>query len=130
MVSFKHDLILLRYFLEDSVFLVFYHRYFHIQCSCIPNIIYSYWFIILLFFIMLKKISNISNYSVFNCFIFFFSLKRFLISLIAVSFVSFCSFFNLKRFLTSLIMLVLCFYLLQALDVSSLYVLKKIIISF
>ena len=32
MISFKYDLILLRYSSIDSVF--FYHHYFHIQYSC------------------------------------------------------------------------------------------------
>ena len=36
----------------------------------------SYWFIILLFFFMLKKIANISKYSIFNYFIFFFQSKQ------------------------------------------------------
>ena len=54
MMSFKHDLILLRYSSTDSFF--------------------SYWFIII-FFLMLKKIFNISKYSIFNYFSFFFSSK-------------------------------------------------------
>ena len=41
----------------------------------IPKITYFYWFIIITF--LFKKDSNISNYSVFNCFIFFSCLKRF-----------------------------------------------------
>ena len=54
MMSFKHGLILLRYSSTDSFF--------------------SYWFIII-FFLMLKKIFNISKYSIFNYFSFFFSSK-------------------------------------------------------
>ena len=89
---------------------------------------------------MLKKVPNISNYSIFGCLIFFlqserylisltvssvsfFNLKRFLTSLLVVSSISF---FNLKRIFTSLIMLSPIFFLFQVLNFSSLYVVKKI----
>ena len=100
---------------------------------------FSYWFVIILFF-MLKKVRNISNYSVCDSFIFFFqskkifcifiwndiyfffSLKRFLTSLIAVSSIYF---FDLKRFVTCLIMLSSIFFIFEDLNFSSLYIVKK-----
>ena len=69
-----------------------------------PKITNSSWFVIIFFF-MLKKISNIFSYFSINYVILFFSLKGFFIPLILASFNSFFSFFNLKRFLTSLIFL-------------------------
>ena len=78
MISFKYRLILLGYSSTDSVF-----------CNhgfCIQYNYYSKNYQLLLsydIFFKLKKVCNISNYSV-SCFCFFsyFSLKRFLISLI------------------------------------------------
>ena len=52
---------------------------------------------------MLRKIPNISDYSVFDCY--FFSLNTCFIFLIMASIVSFYSLTILKRFFTSLIML-------------------------
>ena len=52
---------------------------------------------------MLRKIPNISDYSVFDCY--FFSLNTCFIFLIMASVVSFYSLTILKRFFTSLIML-------------------------
>ena len=53
----------------------FYHRYLGIQHNYTSKISYSFRFI-LIFFYMLKKISNISNYSIFKCFVFFFQSKK------------------------------------------------------
>ena len=61
--------------------------FFNIQCSISitvtfmfnivvnPKITYSYWFIIIFFF-MLKKVPNISNYSIVSCFILFFQSEK------------------------------------------------------
>ena len=84
-ISFKYGLILLGYSSIDSVLFL----------SPLLSNYLSYWFV-LIFFLDLKTVPNISYYSVFGCFIFFFKLKRFLISLIAVSSILF---FSLKRFL-------------------------------
>ena len=112
-----------------------------------PRITYFYCFVIIFFF-MLKKVADISLIipKSFNCFIFIFQSKKFLISLIAVSSISFFGLkrvftylnvvlsilFSLKRFLTSLIVLYstffFFFYLFKALNFSSFYVVKKIII--
>ena len=46
----------------------------------LPKIIYSYWFIIIFFFFILRKILNISEYSIFNYFSFFYLSKKFLIA--------------------------------------------------
>ena len=124
MISFNYDLLLLRYSSNDSVFI-------SITVTFIFNIIvapkitspYNNLLIIIfvtIFFFMLKKVPNISNYSVFDCFVFFFNLKRFLISLIAVSSITL---FSLKIFLTLLCLYF--FYLFKALNFSSLYILKK-----
>ena len=115
LISFKYGLIFLRYVLTDSVFLSPVLLIFNMITT--TKITYSYWFIIISFF-MLKKIPCISNYSVFYCFISFFSLKRVLIPLIAASFVSFFSLFSLKRFLTYLCFL-LYFYFSQVLNFPS-----------
>ena len=125
MISFKYCLIFLRYF----KLIVFYYRlYFYIQYDT-PKTTYTNWFIIIFFF-MLKKNPNISNYSVFNSFISFYSTKRFLISLIAASFVSFCNLFSLKRFFTSLIMFIFfktwTFHHLMLSKKNNNYFLKKI----
>ena len=128
MISFNYDLLLLRYSSIDSVFI-------SITVTFIFNIIvapkitspYNNLLIIIfvtIFFFMLKKVPNISNYSVFDCFIFFFfSLKRFLVFSIVVSSISS---FNLKRFLSRLIVVSYIFYFFQALKFSPLYVVKQI----
>ena len=90
MISFKYELI---------VFL--YQWYFHIQyiCNsrnCLLFLVYND-----IFFIMIKKIFNISHYSLITL-TYIFSLERFFISLI-----------------------ILCFFLLQTLNVSSLYFTEK-----
>ena len=121
MMSFKYGLIILSYFSTDRVF-------FSVTATVIfnlivtPKITYSYWFRTIFFF-MIKKVPNIFNYFIFNCCIFFFSLKRFLISLIVASSISF---FTLKWFFKYLIMLFYIFYLSQAMNFLSLYVVKKI----
>ena len=52
-----------------------------------PKIVYSYCFMIIVFFFFtLKKIQNISEYSIFNCFSFLFLYKKICVSLIAVFF--------------------------------------------
>ena len=69
MMSFKSGLILLRYSSTDSVTI---NVTFVFNIIATAKMTYSYWFIIILFFFMLKKILNISKYSIFNCFSFFF----------------------------------------------------------
>ena len=75
--NFKTGLTLLRYSSTDSIsflpLLLSYSIKFNIIVT--PKIAYSYLFIILFFF-MLKKILNISKYSIFNCFSFFFFSKQ------------------------------------------------------
>ena len=94
MISFKYGLILWSYFSIDSV--LYQSPLFHVQYISAPEIVYSFWFIIIFFF-QLKKVPNISNYSVFNCFIFFFILKRFLILLtVLLSFFSYSNFYMLS----------------------------------
>ena len=115
---YKPVLIMFFFFMLKKTCNIFNYSVFHCFFYYSKNISYIS---------MIKKISNISKHSIFNYFIFFFNLERYFVSLIAVSFVSFLSFFNLKRFLTSLIMFLLYFYLLQACNCSSLYVVKKII---
>ena len=61
MISFKYVLILLIYSLIDSF----------------NSISDTYW-LIMIFFFMLKKVPNIFNYYVFDCFIFFFQSKKIL----------------------------------------------------
>ena len=83
MMSFKYALILLRYSSANSVSflspLLSYAIYLLLQ-----KITYSCWFIIiyLFFFSMLKKIFNISKYSLYLYILFIFFYKRFLMSLI------------------------------------------------
>ena len=77
-MSFKYRLILLRHFLTDCV-LFLSPLLFNIIVT--PRIIYSYWFVI----------------------IFFFMLKRFFIYLIILSLIALVSFSSLKIFLVSLI---------------------------
>ena len=86
MISFKYSLILWSYFSIDSV--LYQSPLIHVQYISAPEIVYSFWFIIIFFF-QLKKVPNISNYSVFNCFKFFFILKRFLILLTVLFSISF-----------------------------------------
>ena len=57
------------------IMLCFYLHYFYIQYRYSPKIICSYWFITI-FFYLLKRIGNISNYYVFGSFIFFLSSKK------------------------------------------------------
>ena len=83
MMSFKYGVILLKYSSTDSV--LFLSVFFVFNIVFTPKITYSYWFVIIFFIFMLKKILNIYKYSIFNCFIFFSSLKIFLISLIMFS---------------------------------------------
>ena len=64
-----------------------------------PKITYSIWFIIIFFF-LLKKLPNITNYAVFDCFGIFFILKKIILLTVLSSI-----FFSLKRVFTSLIML-------------------------
>ena len=76
---------------------------FHIQYNyCFRNYLPNYQKLsIIILFSLLKKIANIPNYFVFDCFlIFFFSLKRLLILLIVLPSIPFLS---LKIFFTSLI---------------------------
>ena len=69
MISCKYGLILLRYCSIDSA--LFLSKLPYIQYT------YCYWFVITFFFlIILKKVSNISNYSVVDSFIFFFQAKN------------------------------------------------------
>ena len=96
---------------------MFYFYTFIFNRIAAPEIMYFYWYITIFFFFMLKTISNISKYSIFNYFILFFNLKRFLISLIVISS---ASFFNFKRFVTSLII-----YSFSKLDLSTIISCKK-----
>ena len=104
----------------------FYHRYFHVQYSCTPKITYSYWF--LKIFFMLEKVPNISNYSVFDCFIFLSQSKR-------ISYIFTCGviyfFFQSKKisYIFNYVILYF-FYLFKALNVTSLYTMKKNILIF
>ena len=123
----------------------FYHCYFHVQYNYFSKIyqlllIYNTFFFSIpkRFLISLITLLLISLFSFFSLKIFvispismllivlfsLLSLKRFLISLIPVSF---SPFFNLKRFIISLIMLFFIFYLFQALNFSSLYIVKKLL---
>ena len=69
MISFKYGLILFRFSSIDSVI-------FLSPLIVTPKITYSYRFVIIFFCFMLKKVPNISNYSVFGCFTFFKSKKN------------------------------------------------------
>ena len=108
-ISFKYGLILLRY--SSITCFIFISITFIFNLTSAPKI--KYWFIIIQLSCS-KKVHNISNYSVFDCFIF--CLKRFLILLIVLPSISF--FFSLKSFFTSLLVLSsLFFYLFQALTI-------------
>ena len=91
MMSFNYGLIILRYFSTGSVLIVLPLHY--IQYNVIPKITYFHCSITIFFFFILKKISNISKYSIFNFFIIFLNPKQF--------FISPCS----KRFLRSIFIL-------------------------
>ena len=64
MISFKYGLILSKYISIDSVLFL-----------AESKITYSCWFIIT-FLLHAQKVSNISHYSVFDCFILFFQSKK------------------------------------------------------
>ena len=68
MMYLKYCLILL----SLSNFITFFINYFHIQYNYYSNITYFYWCIAKFVFLMIKKILNISRYSIVNCFSFFF----------------------------------------------------------
>ena len=72
--------------------------FFAFNIKLTPKIIYSYWLKIIFFF-KLKKISNISNYSSLTTLFYSFSLKIFLMSLTVVFLMSFtfCFFFWLSQ---------------------------------
>ena len=76
--NFKNGLILFRYSSTNSVLfplpLLSYSIKFNIIVT--PKIAHSNWFMIISFFFMLKKILNISKYSIFNCFSFSFFSKQ------------------------------------------------------
>ena len=74
MMPFKYGLILLRCSSTDSVLFLSLLLLYSIIIT--PKITNSHWFIIILFFFMLKKISNISKYSIFNYFTFLFWSKN------------------------------------------------------
>ena len=118
---FEFGLILLRYSSTGRVFC--YHNYFCIQYNYYSN---SYWLMIILFCFMLKKISNISKYSTFNC-LTSFGLKKFLISLIAAFFVLFLYlvFLFFKDFLHLCHVFFYIFIFFKCLNISQLYVVKK-----
>ena len=111
MISFKYSLIFFKFNSSiDRVFLSPLLSYSIVT----SEVTYSYWFIIIiLFFFMLKRVLNISIYSVFNCYIFFFQSKM-ISNVLNCDVVYF--FFNLKRFLASLMILSSIFYLFQALN--------------
>ena len=89
MISFKYGLTLLRYSSIYSVLFVIITLIFNIIVT--PKITCSYWFVIIFFYFILRKVPNISNYSDFDRLISFFSLKRFLISLIILCSILFSS---------------------------------------
>ena len=73
LISFKYGLILLTYSLTDTVL------FLSLLLSPIivtEKITYLYWFLLVFFFFMLKRIFNISNFSIVNCFSFFFLSKK------------------------------------------------------
>ena len=78
-----------------------YHHYFRIQYTYWYKNMNPWWFLIFFYFFYIKKVSNISDYSVFNHFVLFQSKNSFYI-LIKLSSIYFIS---LKGCLTSLIML-------------------------
>ena len=100
----------------------FYHSYCHTQYNC-----YSKDYLILLVyfilaFFILKKVSNKSNYCIFNCFIFFFQSKN-------TSHIFNCSviyfFFYAKKISYIFNYVVPIFFLFQALNLPLLYIVKK-----
>ena len=107
-ISFKYGLILLGYSSIDSVLFL----------SPLLSNYLSYWFV-LIFFLDLKTVPNISYYSVFGCFIFFFQTKK-------ISYIFNCSviyfIFQSKKVLTSFILHILFCHLFPSLDLSSLYI--------
>ena len=70
MMSLKFSLISLRYSLTESV--LFSSVNFLFNTIVTPIVTYSYWFIIIFIFFMLRNILNMSKYSMFICFNFFF----------------------------------------------------------
>ena len=66
LVSFMHGLVLLRYFSKS--FAITFTFIFNIIVNLKINNSHSF---IIIFFLMLKNISNLSNYSIFDCFSFF-----------------------------------------------------------
>ena len=100
MISFKYDLILLKYSLTNSV--LFYHRYFHIHYNCYSK---NYFLLLLLtlnYLLLLvynnilhgQKVLSIGNYPSLTASFSFFSLE---ISLISLTVVSSISIFSLKE---------------------------------
>ena len=81
MKSFKYGLI--KYLSTDSA--LFLSPLLSYLTYLLLKKLLTFWFIIIFFSFIIKKVSNISKYYIFNCFIFFFSLKRFLMSLIIYS---------------------------------------------
>ena len=104
--------------------MIFYHIYFYIQYNCYSKNHFPCLFIIICFF-MLRIISNVCKYSVFNKFVLFFNLKRFLTHFIVAQFVSFFSFFNQKRFLSSLLLFSLTFLFSLSLELLKVMCCKK-----
>ena len=123
MISFKYGLTLLRDYSIDRVFFLSSLLSYSFLPFSVPKVTYTNQFIKTFFF--LKKVPNIFNYFVFDCFIFFFQSKKvsYIFNCVVIDF-----FFSLKRFLTSLIMLS-CLFLSIIKHVffnySSLYLVKK-----
>ena len=105
------------------IMLCFYLHYFYIQYRYSPKIICSYWFITI-FFYLLKRIGNISNYYVFGSFIFFLSSKKIYVFNCYVIYLFFILKCFKKDFYLQLRFLQF-FYLFYALSYSSLYVAQK-----
>ena len=72
-MSFKYGLISLGYSWIDKVLFYLYHHYFHLRYNCYDKYYQPCWFGIIFFFF--KKMVNVSDYSVFDCFIFLLSQK-------------------------------------------------------
>ena len=83
MTSFKYGLILLRYYLTDSLFSIIFTLIFNVIVT--PKAIYSYWFI------LTPAIMSVSLLYLFALFSFS-NLKRFLEALIILSLISSFSF--------------------------------------
>ena len=109
-ISFKYDLISLRYFFD-----------WWCISTVTPKIIWFYWFIIIFYF-MIKKISNIRIQLIFSCF----SPKRFVISVIATSSVLFIIFFQSLKISSIFNYVFVCIFFLQILKFSSLCVVKNV----